>query len=235
MMRLRARGTLRQEGRSRRALHPAVHWSDRTKRWRPWDRTMRVQPVTPSDLLAAADHCAAALSPVSSVDWATPVPGLSWDVRTTVEHLVDVLGFYTLHLVAASRERLRVDVRCHDGVPNDEVIHILDVEAKGLATVARLLDSDTRVFHFHGTTDVPGILALACSELLVHGNDAARGLGSTLAPSPDVAARTLERLFPSAPQDTDPWLTLLWATGRDSLAGHADQGPNWIYRVAPPS
>ncbi|PAK27659.1 hypothetical protein CJD44_03200 [Streptomyces sp. alain-838] len=30
----------------------------------------------------------------------------------------------------------------------------------------------------------------------------------------------LARLFPEAPGGADPWLTLLWATGRAELPGH---------------
>lgn len=194
---------------------------------------MRTEPITPPDLLAAADHCAAALLPASTPDWARPVPGLDWDVRATVEHLVDVLGFYTLHLVAGSRERLRLDVRCHQGLTDADVVEIVTVEARGLAGAARLVDPSTRVFHFHGTTDPSGILALACTELLVHGDDAARGLGRPLDPHPELAAKVLDRLFPSAPDGADPWRTLLWATGRGSLPDRPDQGPDWTFRTAP--
>lgn len=147
---------------------------------------VRAESISPPDLVAAADHCLVLLSRSTVADWAVPVPGLEWDVRGTVEHLVDVLGFYTLHLVAASPERLRIDVRSHDGITNTEVLRLAIIEARGLATAAALLDPSTRVFHFHGTTDVSGILALACAELLVHGHDAARGLGSARAPRPDL-------------------------------------------------
>lgn len=194
---------------------------------------VRAEPITPHDLRAAADHAAATLLPAASGDWATAVPGLDWDVRATVEHLVDVLGFYTLHLVAASRQPLRLDVRCHEGLPNADVVHVVTVEAHGLAEAARLADPSTRAFHFHGTTDASGIVALACAELLVHGDDAARGLGRGLAPRPGLAAKVLDRLFPSAPGDADPWRTLLWATGRASLPGHPDRGPDWTFRTAP--
>ncbi|MGW4767070.1 hypothetical protein ACWEO2_03375 [Nocardia sp. NPDC004278] len=32
--------------------------------------------------------------------------------------------------------------------------------------------------------------------------------------------RALARLFPDAPDSTEPWTTLLWATGRAELPGH---------------
>lgn len=190
-------------------------------------------PSTVDDLLETVDHCVAGVSPAAATEWSAPVPGLDWDVRATFEHLIDVLGFYTLHLVSGSRQQLRIDVRCHARLPNDEMLQILVTEGRGLATAAQLLDPSTQVFHFHGTTDVSGIVALACGELLVHGDDAARGLGMTLRPRPDLAEKVLERLFPVAPRTTEPWSTLLWATGRGTLPGHPDVGPDWTYRTAP--
>ena len=55
------------------------------------------------------------------------------------------------------------------------MLQILAAEGRGLATAAQSLDPSTKVFHFHGITDVSRIVALACSELLLHGDDAARG------------------------------------------------------------
>lgn len=194
---------------------------------------MSTQPITSHDLLDAADHCTAALTQRSATNWSARVPGLEWPARTVIEHLVDVLGFYTLHLMAGSRERLRIDVACHAGLSEAEVLQIVATEARALATAAQLLDPATRGFHFHGTTDVSGFLALACSELLIHGDDAARGLGSALEPRADLASKVLQRLFPSAPSDADAWRTLRWATGRGPLEGHPPVGPDWTYRTAP--
>ncbi|MEV0821272.1 hypothetical protein [Nonomuraea rubra] len=50
-------------------------------------------------------------------------------------------------------------------------------------------------------------------------HDLAEGLGLTWNPPDGVCARVLARLFPDAPRDTDPWTTLLWATGRAGLPG----------------
>lgn len=196
---------------------------------------MTAPPIGPPDLLAACDHVVAALSNRTAADWSTPVPDLDWDVRATVEHLVDAIGFYVLHLLPPSRERLHIDVVCHDGLSNDQVLRILTTEARGLATAAKLVDPTARAFHFHGTTDVSGFMALGCSELLLHGHDATRGLGTALEPRPDLAAKVLTRLVPSAPTDADPWPALLWATGRGSLDGYPDVGPNWTYRTTPAS
>jgi len=45
-------------------------------------------------------------------------------------------------------------------------------------------------------------------------------------PDPDVVRRALDRLFPDAPRDTDPWPTLLWASGRGDLPGR-DRLTDW--------
>lgn len=186
-----------------------------------------------ADLLAASDHLTDALTPTVSADWSIPAAGVTWDVRTTMEHLVDVLGFYILHLLPPSRERLPIDVACHERLPNGQVLDIIRIEAQGLATAAELLPPTTRAFHFHDETDVAGFLALACSEVLVHGHDAARAFGRGLKPRPDIVSKVLARLFPAAPKDADPWRTLMWATGRASLRGYPDVGPDWTYRTAP--
>jgi hypothetical protein len=57
-------------------------------------------------------------------------------------------------------------------------------------------------------------------EALVHTHDLAEGLGLVWAPPADLCSRVLARLFPDAPGTTDPWPTLLWATGRAALPGH---------------
>lgn len=56
-------------------------------------------------------------------------------------------------------------------------------------------------------------------ETLVHTHDLAQGLGFAWNPPADLCSRVLARLFPDAPESTDPWPALLWATGRDELPG----------------
>ena len=73
---------------------------------------------------------------------------------------------------------------------------------------------------------------MGCDELLVHADDAARGLGVPFSPSGALAAAILERLFPWAPAGTDPWPALLWANGRVELPGHPRQA-RWRWHCAP--
>ena len=58
---------------------------------------------------------------------------------------------------------------------------------------------------------------MCCAELLIHGWDAAVGLGVPLIVDADLAQAVLARLFPEIATDRDPWATLLWACGRIAL------------------
>ena len=75
---------------------------------------------------------------------------------------------------------------------------------------------------------------MACDELLVHGDDAARGLGVSFEPDRVLAAAVLDRLFPwhRLRPDDDPWRVLLWANGRADLAGRERQ-IHWRWHCAP--
>ncbi len=75
---------------------------------------------------------------------------------------------------------------------------------------------------------------MACDEILVHGDDAARGLGVRFEPDRQLAARVVARLFPwhSLGPDDDPWQTLLWANGRVDLEGRPHQG-RWRWHCEP--
>jgi hypothetical protein len=69
-------------------------------------------------------------------------------------------------------------------------------------------------------------------ETLVHTYDLAQGLGLRWSPPADLCTRALARLFPDAPADTDPWPTLLWATGRGDLPGHPRR-TTWRWYASP--
>jgi hypothetical protein len=63
--------------------------------------------------------------------------------------------------------------------------------------------------------------AVGVAEVLLHSHDVCAGLGVGFKPPAGLCRRVLDRVFPDAPTDTEPWLTLLWATGRSELPGHA--------------
>jgi hypothetical protein len=73
---------------------------------------------------------------------------------------------------------------------------------------------------------------MGVTETLVHGHDAAQGLGVPWEPPADLCARVLSRLFPGAPADAPPWAVLLWATGRGDLPGRPRLG-EWRWYAEP--
>lgn len=74
-------------------------------------------PIGSAELITASDHLTDVMMPALSADWSVPATGLIWHVRTTMEHPVDVLGFYILHLLPPGSQRLPIDVACHEQLP----------------------------------------------------------------------------------------------------------------------
>ena len=137
--------------------------------------------VQPDDLLEAAAACRSVLEPLVEHDWAVTAGDLSWDVRTTITHVCDAVGWYAAHLAAQSRGRLRFDFHAHDNASNAELLDVFDAAAATLAQVARAAPAGARAYHNAGMADGCGFLAMGCDETLVHGWDAIRGLGGEFA------------------------------------------------------
>lgn len=185
-----------------------------------------------SDVRLAVDQAAGFLTTVVDQDWSAAVPGLAMSVTEVVAHVGDCLLWYSTDLSAGPTELSTVDVRVRpDGDPADLVATL-----RGLATMlAAVIDGSAeqaRGFHPWGTADPAGFAAMACDEILVHTDDAARGLGLRFTPPAELAAATLRRLFPWAPADGDPWQNLLWANGRRDLPGRPRQ-VTWRWHSAP--
>ena len=89
--------------------------------------------LTPDDLLEAASVARRALEAVADQDWAIPAGDLTWDIRATLAHTADAVGWYAAHLAAQSRGRLRFDFRTHDDASNTELLDVLDAAAATLA------------------------------------------------------------------------------------------------------
>jgi uncharacterized protein (TIGR03083 family) len=189
--------------------------------------------VTPDDLLEAAAASRQALTPLIERDWSVQAGDLDWDVRRTIAHVCDALGWYAAHLALQTPRRLRVDFRPHADASNDQLLDILEAAAATLAAVARAAPQDARAYHYHGMADTSGFLAMGCDETLVHGWDAVRGLGQEFAPPAGLAERVLRRLFPWAPINESPWQALLWANGRIDLPRKARLAPDWAGHCAP--
>ena len=152
--------------------------------------------VTPSDVVDAAAICRRVLAPVTDRDWSVRAGDLDWDVRATLIHACDAVGWYAAHLAVQARHRLRVDLRVHDDATNAEVLDVLEATAATLALVARAAPPDARAYHSAGMADVIGFVAMGCDEVLVHGWDACRGLGLGLVAPPDLAGRRARATVP---------------------------------------
>ncbi|MDA1365430.1 hypothetical protein [Glycomyces algeriensis] len=102
-----------------------------------------------------------------------------------------------------------------------------------VAAVVDTRPATARAWHIWGTADPEGYAAMGVVETLAHAFDLTQGLGLGFEAPADLVAPALARLFPEAPADTDPWPTLLWATGRGELEGRASRGPDWTWHSAP--
>lgn len=90
-----------------------------------------------------------------------------------------------------------------------------------------------RSWHIWGVGDPEGYAAMGVVETLLHTFDIAEGLGVEWNPPTDLCEAGRARLFPEAPADTDPWETLLWASGRGDLPGFARRSEDWGWHSAP--
>ncbi|MFD5091335.1 hypothetical protein ACFWMR_12085 [Amycolatopsis thailandensis] len=192
-------------------------------------------PVTPDDLDAAIGSVTAGLGQASGRDWSA-VPGTgeltAWQ---TAEHLGDCLISYAGLLIA--RPSLPRFV-CFEAVAEAtaqpwELLEFVTVGGRVLGAVLRTTDPDVRAYHPSGEADIEGFAGMGCVEVLVHGEDMARGLGVTLDPPRDLCSRVLARMFPDVDAgDVDPWTALLWATDRTDLPGRSSRA-GWQWRSAP--
>ncbi|MEV4949130.1 hypothetical protein [Streptomyces sp. NPDC053755] len=211
--------------------------------------------TTPEHALAADDlqHavrlCLATLRGASAAgtaaDWQRPAGSLTWSCWETAEHLADDLFAYAVQigleappldtevpfLWTRRREGGPANVTFADpaaGVPG--LLQVVESCGSLLTALVRTAPADRRSYHCHGVSDPAGFAAMGIVEVLVHTHDIALGLGVPWTPPAGLCARTLTRLFPDAPTDTDRWPTLLWATGRGDLEGH-DRLTSWRWHA----
>lgn len=112
-------------------------------------------------------------------------------------------------------------------------LEVLEAMGGLLAGMLRNARPDWRAWHIWGVADAEGFAAMGVVETGVHAWDLAQGLGLDWRLPDELSAPALERLFPEAPTDTDPWATLLWATGRGDLTGRERRDPEWSWHSAP--
>ena len=209
-----------------------------------------VDPVTAADVEQAVALALAAIRAVASPDWQARAGALEWDCWETVEHMSDDLFGYAAQLgprhpalttpvpfAGQSRRAggpagaISVD-RTAGPVGLTQVFEATGALLAAMVAAPAGYPGNQRPF---GVADPkPFAAAMGVAEVLVHTHDVTQGFGTAWAPPDQLCRRVLDRLFPDAPADTEPWPTLLWATGRGDLPGHPAV-TSWHWYAGPPS
>ncbi|QKW23875.1 hypothetical protein HUT16_36485 [Kitasatospora sp. NA04385] len=206
-------------------------------------------PVTADDLAEGVRLVVALLGgpDAQAADWDRPAGTLEWSCWETAEHLADDLFSYAAQLGPQSPPADGfvpfVYRRDGPGKPASVVfaqreagprglVQVLEACGALLVAMVRVARPQDRAFHGFGTADAEGSAAMGLVELFAHAEDLALGLGLEWTAPAGISARVLHRLFPGAPTRTDPWPTLLWATGRGDLPG-LERPAEWRWYSAP--
>ncbi|WP_030731151.1 hypothetical protein [Streptomyces sp. NRRL F-2890] len=204
-------------------------------------------PVTADDLELIVRLAIRTLGEAPDDAWGRAAGELDWDCWETAEHLADDFFAYAVQLgPAAPPQNHYVPFaarQTHPGAPHQSIyadraagpaglLQVLEASGALLVAMVRTADPGLRAYHPMGLADPEGWAAMGLVEALAHTHDLAAGLGLDWQPPAGVCARTLHRLFPDAPRDTDPWPTLLWATGRGTLPGRPRR-TEWRWHAAP--
>ncbi|MGW0806428.1 hypothetical protein [Nonomuraea sp. NPDC002799] len=207
----------------------------------------RRSPVTADDLDEVVRLAVTGLSGASPEAWEGKAGSLEWTCWETVEHLSDDLFAYAVQLGLRTPPLdvyvpFTLDSR-RPGGPRNTVhadraagpaglMQVLETSGALLVSMVRTTPPEARGHHTFGASDPEGFAAMGLVETLVHVHDVAAGLGRDWSPPAGVCARVLARLFPDAPLTSEPWTTLLWATGRADLPGHP-RVSKWRWYGAP--
>ena len=179
-----------------------------------------------------ADECSAFLDESHGADWSAPIPEMKWTVAVAVAHVAQALVWYSTDLAAGPTELRILELKVKPESAPVELLRSVTAYANVLASVIESTLPTARGWHPYGVADASGFAAMACDEMLVHTDDAARGLGRDFTPTLELAEWTLRRLFPWAPDDVAPWDGLRWANGRVELPG-LDRLARWRWQCAP--
>lgn len=192
--------------------------------------------LTADHLDAVTASVADALQPVTWRSWHEATGTGTWDAWHTAEHLGDTLVSFAAQLIAQPTARfVRFMAAADEDASAAEVLEVAVTGSGLLSAVLRTAAPDVCAFHPSGIADAEGFAGMGCVEVLVHGEDIARGLGVQIDPPRDACARVLARMFPHVAgqvADVDPWDGLRWATHRLELPGLPSQ-TDWQWRAAP--
>ncbi|MEV6961026.1 GNAT family N-acetyltransferase [Streptomyces sp. NPDC051207] len=163
------------------------------------------------------------LRTVTQRDWtAVPAGRLEWDCRRTVLHIADDLIAYAGQLAGRARDTyVPFEIALEEGTGNEGLLDVVETTGALLAAAVRTAPRKARAFHPYPfrSANREGFAAMGVAEVLVHTHDVAQGLGLAYQPPAGLSDFVLRRIFPHVRPDSDPWRTLLWATGRAELPG----------------
>jgi hypothetical protein len=182
----------------------------------------------------AVEVCASALRPHLAEDWSVPVPGLDFTVASVVAHATMGPLWYALDAWAGPTDSAGFELSVKADATPAALLAGLVQASMACAGSLDAMPADLRGYHPMGSPDRSGFAAMACAELLVHTDDALRGLGSRLDAPRSSAEAVLSRLFPWHEADADPWQTLLWAHDRPTDLDRPAAG-GWRWHPAPVS
>lgn len=186
-------------------------------------------------MIAAADALTRALADVEPEATRREVPGSTWTVRRTIDHIADALVLYGRYVATRAEQRLDA---LRDGRPEASFAALCDDVRDAASLLARLIDgmADGEVaYHPAGAADASGWAAMACDEIIVHGRDVCDALGVDLLVPTDLLEAVIRRLFPWAPPSpaATPMDRLLWCNGRVALPDHPRQDELWYWWSRP--
>jgi hypothetical protein len=188
--------------------------------------------VHASHVTAAARECAAFLEAMVRADWDVRVPDLDMSVAGVLAHAAESCLWYAIDLAASGKDLQTVEHRVKSDGSSRDLVDTLTTYADIASAVIGVSPDTTRGFHPFGAADPSGFAAMACDELLIHTDDAARGLGLVFRPPDELARSVLQRLFPWITPSDNSWEQLRWANGRIAL-GDYQRLSDWAWHCAP--
>lgn len=214
----------------------------------PGPVTPQARPVTREDVEQAVTLALAAMRSADKPDWHARAGAPEWDCWETVEHMSDDLFAYAAQLGPKDPPLAEpvpfVCVPRRPGGPAcaiyadpeagpDGLMQVFEAAGALLAAMLAAAPEFPEPPRPFGVAD-PTCFAAAVgvAEVLLHTYDVAQGIKVEWAPPAGLCSRVLTRLFPDAPADSDPWETLLWATGRGEVAGR-DPVTSWQWHIGP--
>jgi len=212
----------------------------------PMTGSRPVHAVTAHDLERCVDEAAAVLLSIAGQDWHVPAKGVRWSCWESIEHVADNFFSYALQLGPKPPPRdgyVKVVVRPQrKGGPastvfaeasnNSDLIPVFSGCGALLVAMIRQAPADIRAYHPYGLSDPAGFAAMGIVETVVHLHDVTQALDLDWFPPEYLCRRVLFRLFPELDEKNDPWQTLLWATGRESVSGHTRR-KKWRWDARP--